>query len=516
MQEAPTKLPHMRRHSIRSTTSILKGSVVNNDNDNDMQNHGGSTEQDNVTEVVPSNIYDTTGTSAWGDVAQGDTATVPVGITIAYRHQQKKGVFDEKMLRTTGAPDGDGSNKKIKQEGHGTTAPSEKHKSKKKFDEAETRIIKKGSSSFQVFLESAAIYFMCLILPTALGYLYNWYDAWRYEPEVRERVDDQGDSYLYQYLANYQWFMSSVYDPVESYMCDDDGSSASYAWSLVYSVVARTNLCPVPELDSADQKRSVLSDDVSAKSDVVTIAVCSCLLAAIRIAIVRYTVPMEDADKVEAMVRVKSDHFLRSNYMLSPDGTPLQKKMIHGFSSNNTRVGLQLPNLHDVEPVEMSEDEMFGVHIDATEHEDDLAMEPLRQFRTFNKQNENRTDLMASDELQFPLSAVDPSVGSKKRLYAAPRYATALFRLLYSTVTAGIALIYFRGANFWPWYVMGHGSTVKCWDLSGGMSVGMDSDFDQVGSAVHGIDHSAAACGVLLCSHHFITFLFNQTSAMQC
>jgi hypothetical protein len=159
---------------------------------------------------------------------------------------------------------------------------------------------------------------------------------------------------------------------------------------------------------------------------------------------------------------------------------------------------------------------MFGVHIDATEREDDLAVEPLRQFRTFNKPNKIRTDPSATDEMIFPLSDVDPSVGSKKRLYAAPRYATALFRLLYSTVTAGIALIYFRGANFWPWYVMGHGSTVKCWDLSGGMSVGMDSDFDQVGSAVLGIYNSTAACRVLVCSHRFIIYLFNQTSAMQC
>lgn len=69
----------------------------------------------------------------------------------------------------------------------------------------------------------------------------------------------------------------------------------------------------------------------------------------------------------------------------------------------------------------------------------------------------------------------------RKLVYAAPRYATAIFRLLYCTITAGIALLYFRHADFWPWFVFGTGrGTKQCWDLSGGITVGgMDSDFDQ-------------------------------------
>jgi hypothetical protein len=73
----------------------------------------------------------------------------------------------------------------------------------------------------------------------------------------------------------------------------------------------------------------------------------------------------------------------------------------------------------------------------------------------------------------------DATISSRTRVNAAPRYATALFRLLWSTVAASLALYYFRDANFWPWYVLGHGSTANCWDLSGGLTVGMDSDFDQ-------------------------------------
>jgi hypothetical protein len=50
---------------------------------------------------------------------------------------------------------------------------------------------------------------------------------------------------------------------------------------------------------------------------------------------------------------------------------------------------------------------------------------------------------------------------------------------MYCTAATGIALYWFRDANFWPWYVGGHGSTAKCWDLSGGLTMGMDYDFDQ-------------------------------------
>jgi hypothetical protein len=69
----------------------------------------------------------------------------------------------------------------------------------------------------------------------------------------------------------------------------------------------------------------------------------------------------------------------------------------------------------------------------------------------------------------------------RKLSYAAPRYATAIFRLFYCTITAGIALLYFRHADFWPWFVFGTGrGTTNCWDLSGGITVGgMDSDFDK-------------------------------------
>jgi hypothetical protein len=66
------------------------------------------------------------------------------------------------------------------------------------------------------------------------------------------------------------------------------------------------------------------------------------------------------------------------------------------------------------------------------------------------------------------------------RLFAAPRYATAVFRLLYCTSSCIMAWYLFRDADFWPPYVGGSGDTKRCWDLSGSLALAknLDSDFD--------------------------------------
>lgn len=55
------------------------------------------------------------------------------------------------------------------------------------------------------------------------------------------------------------------------------------------------------------------------------------------------------------------------------------------------------------------------------------------------------------------------------RLFSAPRYATAMFRLLCCTISCLWALTHFRKASYWPIWVGGSigGNTKYCWDLSG-------------------------------------------------
>lgn len=65
------------------------------------------------------------------------------------------------------------------------------------------------------------------------------------------------------------------------------------------------------------------------------------------------------------------------------------------------------------------------------------------------------------------------------RIYAAPKYATAVFRLIYCLVSCLIGLRYFGSANFWPPALGGTGNTRNCWDLSSvGVTNIVDSDFD--------------------------------------
>jgi len=71
----------------------------------------------------------------------------------------------------------------------------------------------------------------------------------------------------------------------------------------------------------------------------------------------------------------------------------------------------------------------------------------------------------------------------REYLFSAPRYATATFRLLYTSISCLSALVLFQSAEFWPRYVLGkheQASTRHCWDLSGSFSVlgFLDADYD--------------------------------------
>ena len=68
----------------------------------------------------------------------------------------------------------------------------------------------------------------------------------------------------------------------------------------------------------------------------------------------------------------------------------------------------------------------------------------------------------------------------KVRLHAAPRYATAVFRTLYCTLTITMAFLWFRKSTFWPPLLGGHGSTKHCWSLKGGVALDESFDFDDL------------------------------------
>jgi hypothetical protein len=69
-------------------------------------------------------------------------------------------------------------------------------------------------------------------------------------------------------------------------------------------------------------------------------------------------------------------------------------------------------------------------------------------------------------------------MGTGDRVFAAPKYATAMFRLMFCLFSCLVGLYYFGGADFWPPALGGHGTTKNCWDLGSVGATVMDSDFD--------------------------------------
>ena len=74
-------------------------------------------------------------------------------------------------------------------------------------------------------------------------------------------------------------------------------------------------------------------------------------------------------------------------------------------------------------------------------------------------------------------------------LFSAPRHATAMFRLIYTSTSCFAAFYLFHSAVFWPRQVFGnhaHASTKACWDLSGSVVAlgSLDADYDNLNGAL--------------------------------
>jgi hypothetical protein len=70
------------------------------------------------------------------------------------------------------------------------------------------------------------------------------------------------------------------------------------------------------------------------------------------------------------------------------------------------------------------------------------------------------------------------------RLFTAPRYATAVFRLVYCIWSCTCAFLWLREQEFFPPSVGGNGATVNCWDLKGGVALETSADFDDANAVL--------------------------------
>jgi hypothetical protein len=375
------------------------------------------------------------------------------------------------------------------------------------------------NSAVQVFLESAALYLFCLMLPTTLAFVWRLYEEGFPWPTslshwLSSKTTLGASSMHHVYNTSDTSWSGTMYNNAAYYLCSTVPSD-----STVHSYLASSwSWCPpspppIPTL-------SCVSPDAHS-TDVPYVVLMSIALALIRIALVQCLVPLQTAERLEALVRCKSIHLLSSDYSasLTPRrDTPRtlrrrtsRHKMALVHTNDNDDIhdnpndfdyynvneqtttkrpgDLMMPALPDLGEARVEDNDdannnnnssTMGMRLD--DSEECTTSDAFFQELSSKMQNSSTWE----DEHGEALSVASYSSASpsRERLYAAPRYATALFRLLYCTAASSLAWYYFQTADFWPWYVGGHGATRNCWNLSGGLSVGMDSDFDHLNAVL--------------------------------
>ena len=389
------------------------------------------------------------------------------------------------------------------------------------------------NESWQLLLEGSALYLVCLILPSVLRLILGWYQQSLEEKGMLRRGVD--------YTCSYSWIANSVLYKA----CGSGGAAAD-------------------TLGDEDMTRSGSFTDAMAPdagiSDVAIVVMFSISMAVFRIGLVHLLVPryLEQPQRLEALVRCKSVHLLSSSYtgMLTPresikrvvslddedGGLPslpslggndldrppltvrapsLQQQPVRGAAQRNSLRSsfLDEQKMSDLSPNHSDgEDWML---FDASEHNVEPSNDRREAFAPPPAVSSGLLTSSSAHSLQALLqqaTATAPTPDSTvsgashsvlpqhlDRLFAAPKYATAIFRLIYCIVCVTIALLYFSDADFWPPAVGGRGDTKNCWDLSSVGAVVMDSDFDQHNSVLRRFFLVQASYHFHSGAFHFVT-----------
>lgn len=409
-------------------------------------------------------------------MSNDDHKITPVGVTIAYQRHNRRITpedtreTDEPIHSFPKTPPRLSSSSSLQQ-----VTSSERRKRRNKSSSLKRKFgkIQKPISSFTVFWEGAALYAACILLPAVVRKAWTtlyWSDILDLSYWCIHSSPNDDLSALADFYESKGWFWSEVLAP--------------FCTSL------RREL-------SMSKQSHILLNHID--TDVWTVVVCALGLAFVRLTVIQLLVmPLQSTRQFEAMVRCKSIHLLSSDYSQTPVGTPTAHRRDILDNSHENVSTLRLPSLTNnnaSHPSEhMENDHNLGLGIDESESHVQLP-EPILRLDTIQVHNhtadigeqqedeDNISDLDEDDDdviHEFATRLTDAATAdTSTRLYAGPRYATAVFRLLYSTAAIALALFYFADADFWPWYVGGKGSTKNCWDLSGGLTVsGLDADFD--------------------------------------
>eukprot|EP00571_Detonula_confervacea_P011960 CAMPEP_0172305710 /NCGR_PEP_ID=MMETSP1058-20130122/6957_1 /TAXON_ID=83371 /ORGANISM="Detonula confervacea, Strain CCMP 353" /LENGTH=663 /DNA_ID=CAMNT_0013017399 /DNA_START=256 /DNA_END=2244 /DNA_ORIENTATION=+ len=239
--------------------------------------------------------------------------------------------------------------------------------------------------------------------------------------------------------------------------------------------------------------------------DIQILLMLAVTLAIIRIWFVHMLVPEYLApQRLEAMTRCKSSHLLSSSsYSLGG---------VKGWDSAGERVGARRGSSSIVR----EEGEKRGWY-DRTWMWLSKHWYRLRPTvrRALGHEPSARYNDIVSNQQQHSSSPYRRSSSNgnpTQHLFSAPRYATATFRLLYTSISCITALILFQSAEFWPRHVFGthpHASTRHCWDLSGSFSAlgFLDDDYDARNGALKYFFLAQAAYQLHSLCFHIVSML---------
>ena len=378
-----------------------------------------------------------------------------VGVSLALR--QKKNLLDKRLKR---------KERPEQQE----VLPRKKIVSTKLLNSKEVT----QNSSFQIFIEGAALYTLCLILPNLFGLLTGFINK------------------FLEHHSQQNYFSGAI--------APDAGIS-----------------------------------------DVAIVGFLSLSMAIIRLMLVHFLVPGYDQPhRMKAFVRCKSVHLLSSHY--TGNGTPkINKRKVAVQMNDTVDAAALLPPLpflpnsdvnddhshrrlefksksslshnpdlnHNMNDEDDNED-LFVVSSGLISSSSAVSLQALLQHSTpmleaqITPRRRKKESISHKEEEQQQSQPDAVEIG----IFTAPKFATAVFRLFYSTLSCTIALYYFLDANFWPPAVGGKGNSKNCWDLSSvGATEFLDSDFDQHNTALR-------RYFLLQASYHFHSGAFHIFTAL--
>ena len=319
---------------------------------------------------------------------------------------------------------------------------------------------KKKYSFMNELFQGVLIYALCVTTPVILGVILKWYENF----------------YVFQFAsqsAGSNEYTDDYYDGHDETSGNGNINNrnmnlfsslvSSFSSDQIFNTITKIILNSNIQNSINNKFNSFLS---SYSRDVQFIIVATVLQSLVRVILVhllvpRYLVPR----RLVALVRNKSSHLL-SGSAYEWKNQEQQPTMKQSLSRKELFVNYMSDTLeHTGDSLRRS----LG-------HEAQDGISPIRENKKRINSHIGGSDFPMQQNLPLsPLSSMEDfefdhlDTTQALRLFSAPRYATAMFRLLCCLISCLWAISHFRQASYWPVWVGGSigGNTKYCWDLSG-------------------------------------------------